>query len=108
MDIFGIFSRMLGKLPAPAIIKALDAECQMLEDDFQHYRLNAFNATEDALSILSFRGFIQMMKSDTILQCSRHLPFDHLEFYKETLRRLIQAGELPSSAMKEFESVFTV
>jgi hypothetical protein len=97
---------MLDNLPAPAVLKALDAECRMLEDDFKHYRLNAFNATEDALSILSFRGFVQMVKSDTILQCSRHLPFDHMEFYKETLGRLIQAGELPSSALNEFDSVF--
>ena len=108
MQIFSIFSRMIGNIPAPAILKALDAECRMLEDDFKHFRLNAINATEDALSILCFRGFVQMAKSESILRCSKQLPLEHVEFYRETTNRLIEVGELPSSAIDEFDYAFNL
>jgi hypothetical protein len=59
MQIFRIFSKMLGDLPAPAISRALDAECRMLEDDFQN---NRFDITEDVISILCFGAFVEMVK----------------------------------------------
>lgn len=103
MHIFSIFSKTIGNLPATAILKALDAECRMLEDDLKNHRLNV---TEDILSILCFRGFVQMVKKDVVLHCSTNLPPEHIEFFKETVIRLIQAGELPSSAMNDFDCTF--
>jgi hypothetical protein len=94
---------MLGDLPAPAISRALDAECRMLEDDFQN---NRFDITEDVISILCFGAFVEMVKRGNFLRCSTYLPPEHVEFYKETVIRLIQAEELPSSAMNDFDYAF--
>ena len=103
MQIFRIFSNVIRTLPAPAIVLALDAECKMLEEDVEHYRSDL---TEDTLSILCFRGFVQMVKAGDVMRCSLRMPPDHIEFYKETLLRLIQAGELLPSAMDQFDFVF--
>ncbi len=103
MQIFSIFSRVIRGLPAPAILQALEAECKMLEDDIEHYR---YQVTEDTLSILCFRGFVQMAKMESFMRCWLQVPRNHVEFYKETILRLVQAGELPSSAMNEFDHVF--
>jgi len=103
MQIFRIFSKMIGDMPSPAILKAVDAECRMLEDDFQN---NRFDINEDALSILCFGAFVQMVKWGNILRCSTYLPPEHVEFYKETVIRLVQAEELPSSALNDFDYAF--
>ena len=96
---------MVGNIPALAILRALDAECRMLEDDLAHYRLTI---TADALSILSFWEYVQMARLGIFLHHSMHLPAEQIEFYKETLVRLIQVGELPPSAINEFDYVFAV
>lgn len=96
---------MITDIPALAILKALDVECRTLEDDLAHYRL-AFTA--DALSILCFWEYVQMAKLGIFLHRSMHLPLEHIQFYKETLVRLIRAGELPPSAMNEFDQVFAL
>jgi hypothetical protein len=103
MQIFRIFSNVIRGLPAPAILRALDAECHMLEDDIEHYR---FNLTDDVLSILCFRGFVRMAKADNVMRCYLHIPREHFEFYKETIARLVQAGELSSRAMEQFDYAF--
>jgi hypothetical protein len=103
MQIFRIFAKMIDDIPAVAVLKALDVECRMLEDDLAHYRLTM---TTDTFSILCFREYVQMAKLGIFLHCSMHLPVEHMEFYKETLVRLIQAGELPPSAINEFDHVF--
>ena len=103
MQIFRIFSKMIGNIPASAILEALDVECKMLADDVKHSRLNL---TGDALSIFCFRGFVQMVKRGNVPHCSTHLPPEHIEFYKETIIRLIQAEELPSSSINEFDCAF--
>ena len=103
MQVFNIFSKVIRNLPVPVILRTLDAECKMLEDDVEHYRSNL---TEDILSILSFRGFIQMAKADNVMRCCLRMPREHFEFYRETISRLMQAGELPPSAMDEFDHAF--
>jgi hypothetical protein len=104
MQIFRIFTKMIGNIPELAILKALDVECRMLEDDLAHSRLTM---TTDTFSILCFREYVQMAKLGIFLHCSMHLPAEHIQFYKETLVRLIQAGQLPPSAVIEFDHVFT-
>ena len=103
MQVFRIFSKMLGSMPAPAVLEALDAECRMLEDDVAHRRLNW---TEDTLSILCFRGFLQMVKWGDVMRCSLRLPPDHTEFYKDIILRLVNAGELPGTALEQFDYAF--
>jgi len=74
-----------------------------VEENLAHYRLGI---TADTLSILSFRKFVQMAKLGIFLHCSMHLPPEHMEFFRETVLRLIQAGEMPPSAVNEFDQVF--
>ncbi len=103
MHLFPIFSRMISHIPTPAVLRALDVECRMLEEDVENDRLNL---TEDTLSILCFEGFVHMAKCGNVMRCSMHLPTDHAEFYKETVLRLVQAGELPDTAAEEFDYAF--
>lgn len=105
MQIFRIFSKVIRNLPVPAILRALDAECRMLQDDIEHYRSSL---TEDVLSIFSFKGFVEMAKRDNVMRCSLDMPPDHVEFYKETVVRLVQAGELNPTAMDQFDYAFLV
>jgi hypothetical protein len=104
LQVFGLFAKMINGLPARAILKALDLECKTLEDDFEHHRSAL---AEDAFSILSFRQFVRMAQLGTAMHCIKPLPPDHIEFYKNTIVRLIQADELPASAMKDFDFTFT-
>jgi hypothetical protein len=103
LQIFGSFTKMINGLPTRAVLMALDLECKMLKNDIEVHRLDF---SEDAFSIMSFRQFVRLAKQDEAMQCLKPLPPDHLEFYKKTIVRLIQANELPSSAMKLFDKTF--
>jgi hypothetical protein len=105
MAIFRIFSKTIDSLPAQAILKALEAECQMLLDDFARY---GRELTDDGLSILSFAEYVHMIQAGAIMRCSTYLPPDHVDFYKETIVRLVQAGELPAMAVDEFDFAFSL
>lgn len=103
LEIFASFTRTITKLPAEAVIKALDLECKMLEDDLDHQRISS---SEDASSILCFRQFVRMAKFGGPTRRTKALSPDHIEFYKETILRLVQANELPESAMEQFGNTF--
>jgi hypothetical protein len=101
--LFELFAKMVTGLPASAISKALDLECEMLEDDLERYRLTF---PEDTRAILGFRQFVQRVKSGQPMDCLKPFSADFIEFFKETIVRLLQAGELPSSAMDRFDDIF--
>jgi hypothetical protein len=101
--IFELFARMITELPTQCVIKGVDLECQMLKNDIEHNRLPL---PEDAPSIFYFREFVHAAKLGRILDCIKPLPPDHIEFFKETIVRLIQANELPSVAMEQFDCAF--
>jgi hypothetical protein len=100
---FGTFSKMVSNLPAQAVLNAVELEGKMLEDDIEQHR---FKMDGDAFSILSFRQFVQMAGTGNVVRCAKPLPPDHVEFYKETIVRLVQAGELPKAAMDQFDYAF--
>jgi hypothetical protein len=103
LRIFDLFARMITELPTQCVVKAVDLECQMLKNDIDHNRLPL---PEDAFSIFYFREFVHAAKLGEILNCSRALPPDHIEFFKETIVRLVQADELPPAAMELFDCAF--
>ena len=105
MGIFGVFSRMINNMPPQGVLKALALECKMLEDDCER---NRSGLPEDAVSILCFYEFTSMVKMNNVMRCSTHLPPDHIEFYKATIARLIEAEELPPSAMNDFDYSFSL
>jgi hypothetical protein len=100
---FRVFSKTISHLPAQAVLRTLDAECRMLRDDVTRF---GRELTGDGLSILCFGEYVRMVKAGSVMRCSRHLPPDHIEFYKETVVRLVHAGELPALAMNEFDYAF--
>lgn len=100
---FDVFEKELSRMPAGAILKSLALDCKLLEEDLETYR-RAF--TEEQYSILCFRQFMrsaQRQKTAPYLHC---LPPDHIELYKQTIVRLIQAEELDRSAMQLFDRAF--
>lgn len=103
MGYFQVFSRTISRLPAQAVLKTLDAECEAIRVELENGRNHA---TPDELSVLCFREYVRLVKRKAVVPCSKILPPDHLEFFKETIVRLIQEGELPASAMEEFDFAF--
>ena len=75
----------------------------MVERDFEH---DGMAGSQDANSVLLFRQFVLTAKRGEALHPVGPLPPDHVEFYKETIIRLVQANELPSSAMEQFDAAF--
>jgi hypothetical protein len=100
---FDLFARTITDLPVWAVVRALDLECKMLQDDFEHQRLTL---SDDAFSILYFRQFVRMAKFDEPMSCVKPLPPDHVEFYKKTIVRLVHSNQLPPSAMEQFDHRF--
>jgi hypothetical protein len=101
--VFGAFSKMIAKLPPEAIVKAVDLQCKTIQDDLTYDR---FTVEEDVFSILCFGQFVNTTNNGKAFGCIRSLPLDHLEFYRETIDRLVQAHELPASAMEQFDRAF--
>ena len=101
--VFGAFSKMISNLPVQAVLKALELQATMLQEDIAQHRSKQ---DEDAFSILCFQQFVHAVKTGGTVRCLETLPLDHVEFYKETIVRLVQIGELPPLAMDQFDKAF--
>lgn len=101
--IFIPFVKMVQRLPAKAIVQALEVEYRMVQHDFERHW---FALTEEALSILYFREFIRAAKYGGELFFNRSFPPEHCEFYRQTLIRLIEANEVPPNALEKFDQLF--
>ena len=102
--LFETFSKMIDKLPAKGVIAAMERENQMLENDLV---TNRPVSKQEAYSILSFCRFLAARKSGLAVSPAL-LPPGHAAFYRKTLERLIDAGELPENAQEQFDETFTV
>lgn len=94
---------MVAKLPPEAVVRAVDLQCKIIHDDLTYDR---FTMEDDVFSILCFGQFMKTANSGKDFGCFRNLPLDHLEFYRETIIRLVQANELPATAMEQFDRAF--
>lgn len=103
LESFNTFAEKIAGMPAKAILKSMDLGCKLLEEDLDGYR-SSF--TGDEFSILYFRQFLRTARSGEAMHCIRCFPRSHIEFYKRTVTRLVQAGELSSSALERFEGAF--
>ena len=101
--LFESFSKMIEKLPARGVIPATDREYQMLENDLA---TNRPVPRQEVHSILSFCRFLAAIRSGLTVSPTILSPV-HTAFYRKTLERLIEAGELPSTAEEEFDEAFT-
>src|SRR5579863_5665065 len=102
---FELFAEIISKLPERAIIGALELGGKILTENISRYRKSF---TPDAYSVLCFRKFVRSARLGEAIHYIRFLPPDHIEIYKKTVVRLVQAGELAASAMEQFDGAFAV
>src|ERR1700691_1381187 len=103
VKVFELFAKVIRGLPPQGILKALEIECLMLKNDLENHHLPL---PEDAFSIFYFREFVRAIALGHILHPVKPLPPDHIEFYKETIVRLVKANELPQAALDQFDYAF--
>ena len=104
-EIFKDIARKISNLPDRGILEALDIECKTFRRDLGNCRLDL---PSEVYSVLYFRLFVRAAKVGDSINCIVPLPADHIKFYRETLVRLVQANELPPSAISHFESTFAI
>lgn len=103
--VFDTFANTIETLSAAAILKALELESKMLEYDWENYRL--YLPTE-AYSIFCFRQFVRKARLGKTATRCQPLPAAHVKFYRQIVARLIQANELPQSALGQFDDTFSI
>lgn len=101
--VFESFAEMIDGVPAKGILKAAELERQMLKNDLLYKRV----LDKDVASIFSFCEFIKaVVDKDNMLTFD--LPKTHTAFYRKTVMRLIEAGELPVVAQEQFDRTFSL
>jgi len=103
MSLFNTFARMIDEMPMQGIIGALQLERRMIEDDVAQKRTLPI---EEAHSILSLCHFIDAARQGFQISPVA-LPIQHVSFYREIVRRLIEAELLPLNASEQFENTFS-
>jgi hypothetical protein len=102
-ELFAVFSRTIDGIPAKAVPRAVELERWLIQDDLAHQRNVSIH---DAASILCFCHFLMAAKSGEEIHPSV-LPMEHVPFYRQTVERLVEAGELPSTAIAQFDITFS-
>jgi hypothetical protein len=103
VHLFNPFSKMIDKVPAGAIVAVAKREAQMLTDDLANGRMLLEGEVH---SILSFCRFLEASQSGIEISPVT-LPMTDTAFYRKTTERLVNAGELPSDAREQFDTVFS-
>jgi hypothetical protein len=93
---------MIDSVPAKGVLRAVALECRMLQDDLARKRNPSRG---DARSISTFYNFLKSAAGGTGI-APVTLPIQHIVFYKKTVERLIEAGELPYEAKEQFHEIF--
>jgi hypothetical protein len=101
--LFERFTAMIDKVPAKGVVRAAELECQMLQSDLERKRTLPI---EDVRSILAFCAFLKN-ETRSIRASFFVLPMQHMGFYRKTVERLIDAGELSSEAKEQFDETFS-
>ncbi|HEX3856273.1 MAG TPA: hypothetical protein VHY30_03120 [Verrucomicrobiae bacterium] len=102
-QLFESFSGMIDKIPAKGVLMAIELERQMIKTDLAEKRTLPFAAVH---SILSFCSFLKNATSG-LHTISSALPIQHIAFYRKTVARLIETGELPFEATTLFDETFS-
>ena len=103
-SLFKQFAAMVERLPAPAVIPAVVLQRKMLEDDLAHDRPAAIR---DVHSIIAFSDFLENAP-DTLRLPKTAVPCQHFELYRATVKRLVEAGELPWECAGLFDAAFSL
>ena len=100
---FHLFNEMIDRTPTDAVLVIADGERRMLEDDLARQRIAR---DEDTRSILSFCNFLHAAAGGQGVP-ETELLLDHFAFYRSTIERLVDAGELPDDARDRFDHTFS-
>jgi len=93
---------MIDNIPTKGVLRAVELECQMLQNDLALKRTLPLG---DARSILAFYNFLKFAASGICI-ASGTLPIQHIGFYNKIVERMIEAGELPYGAKEQFSGTF--
>ncbi len=96
------FAAMVERLPTKAVVSAVELERQMLEDDLERKRTLPIL---EARSIMAFASFLED-PNDALRWPSVHVPIEHMAFYRATVKRLVEAGEMPYETAAYFDRAF--
>jgi hypothetical protein len=103
VQLFESFSGMIDTIPAKGVLVAAQLERQMLQNDLAEKRTLPFAAVH---SILTFCDFLKNATGG-LRTISSALPIQHVAFYRKTVARLIETGELPFEATELFDEAFS-
>jgi hypothetical protein len=98
--LFETFCEMLESIPTKAVLRAVEAERRMVEDDLAHKRTER---DPYVTSVLSFCNFLTLAVCG-IYSSMAALPVEHRIFYGKVVQRLVDAGELPLGAAERFNN----
>jgi hypothetical protein len=94
---------MIEKVPTKAVIRAAETERRMLEEDLGKQRISP---NEETTSVMAFCNFLEAAAHGGQVS-GAGLPVEHCAFYRKTVHRLVEAGELPFEAKESFEHTFS-
>jgi hypothetical protein len=101
--LFQSFCEMLESIPTKTVLRAVEAERKMVEDDLERKRTER---DPYVISVLSFCNFLTLAVCG-IYASMAALPVEHRLFYGKVVQRLVDAGELPLVSLDQFNSSFT-
>jgi|SRR5215469_4165484 len=102
-QLFEKFAEMVDRLPAKAVVNAVQLEKEMLENDLAQKRTLPIG---EVRSIVAFCNFVQK-GPDGVPGSKISVPLQHLGFYRNTVNRLVESSVLPGEARDVFERVFS-
>jgi len=101
--LFEQFAAMVERLPSRAVVSAVILQRKMLEDDLAHKRTLPVN---DVHSIIAFSDFLENSPGTGHLSKTT-VPIRHLRLYRATIKRLVEAGELPWESTALLDAAFS-
>jgi len=99
--LFESFCEMLDSIPTKAVLRAVEAERKMVEDDLENKRTEC---DQYVVSVLGFCNFLTLAVCGVYASMAA-LPVEHRVYYGKIVQRLVDAGELPSRTAEHFNRI---
>lgn len=101
-NLFETFAKVTESFPVNGLLLMAELQEEMIENDLSQKRILP---TEEAISVVNFCRFLKAVAHGSGIFPTT-LPVQHLAFYRRTVKRLMDAGELPFNAGKQFSQTF--
>lgn len=103
VNLFEQFAAMVERLPVRAVVSAVVLQRKMLEDDLANGRTALL---DDVHSIIAFSDFLENAP-ETMRLSKTTVPIRHFGLYRATIKRLVEARELPWESAGLFDAAFS-